>query len=118
MRIYTTRRLCAALMEKYDIDSKYGLAKLLDVNKKSVSNWVNEGRSMNEVQAKKAADLLELDYEFVLICIQMERSKKNPDVARAWHRIADSWDASHVATFTLAFVGTYLTLPLPSGVIC
>jgi plasmid maintenance system antidote protein VapI len=118
MRIYTTRRLVAALMEKYDIESKYALAKLMGASQKAVRNWIDEGRTMDETHAAKAAELLGLDYEFVLICIQMERSKKNPDVARAWHRIADSWDASHVATFTLAFVGTYLVLPLPSGVIC
>lgn len=108
MRLYTTRRLVAALMSKYDLESKYALAKLMGVTQKAVSNWVNDGRSMNEIQAKKAADLLGLDYEFVLICLQYERSAKNPAAARAWSKVADLWDASKVAVFgilTLPFFG-------------
>ena len=111
MRIFTTRRVCAALMEKYDIDTKYGLAKLMDVNKNSVSNWLDHGRSMNERQAKKAADLLGIEYESILIGIQFERNAKNSAAARAWQKIAENWDASHFAAFALSALVINSTLP-------
>lgn len=105
MRAYTTRRIVAALMNRYDIDTKYGLAKLMGVSHKTVRNWVDEGRTMDETHAEKAAQLLDLDFEFLLICIQMERASKNPTLARAWSKVADLWDASKVAVLGL------LTLP-------
>lgn len=117
MRIYTTRRLVAALMEKYDIESKYAVAQLMGASQKAVRNWIDEGRTMDDQHAEKAAQLLGLDYEYVLICMQMERSKNNPVTVRAWQKIAESWDASHVAGFVLSFMATYAAIPAPSLVI-
>ena len=57
MRLLTTRRIVAALMDRYDIETKYGLAKLLSVSHKTARNWVDEGRTMDDNQAKKAAEL-------------------------------------------------------------
>jgi len=103
MHIYTTRRIVAALMHRFDIETKYGLAKLIGVSHKTVRSWVDEGRTMDESNAQKAAELLGLDYEFLLICIQMERANKNPELARAWSKVASLWDSSKVAAFGLLF---------------
>jgi len=117
MRIYTTRRLVAALMEKYDIESKYAVAQLMGASQKAVRNWIDHGRTMDDQHAEKAAELLDLDFEYVLICMQMERSKSKPATARAWQKIAESWDASHVAGFVVAFIATYSAFPAPLTVL-
>tara|TARA_Y100000052_G_C2908875_1_gene61254 strand:- start:254 stop:670 length:417 start_codon:yes stop_codon:yes gene_type:complete len=116
MRLLTTRRIVAALMDRYDIETKYGLAKLLSVSHKTARNWVDEGRTMDDNQAKKAAELLDLDYEYVLICLQLERSKKNPAAMRAWKKIADLWDGSKVALvalITAPAIASFVGSPAP-----
>lgn len=99
--IYTTRRLIAAIMERYDIDTKYGLAKIMGVSCQSAANWVDHDTVFNDKSALKAADLLELDYEYILICMQLERCGKNPRARKAWQHIADTWSESKVAVITL-----------------
>ncbi len=117
MRRYTTRRLVAALMEEFDIESKYGVAKILGVSHKTVRNWVDDGKTMNEQQAKKAASLLGIDYEYVLICIQIERSKKNPVAARAWAHVAEIYDSAKVAVFALLSIPLIAGMPTPFGLV-
>lgn len=71
---------------------------------------------MDDNQAKKAAELLDLDYEYVLICLQLERSKKNPAAMRAWKKIADLWDGSKVALvalITAPAIASFVGSPAP-----
>tara|TARA_B110000008_G_scaffold211558_1_gene210461 strand:+ start:483 stop:836 length:354 start_codon:yes stop_codon:yes gene_type:complete len=90
--IYNTRKLIAALMNKYEIESKYGIAKLMNVSQRTAANWIDRGTTFDNASAKKAADLLSLDFEFILICMEAERAKKNPATAAAWEHIAEVWN--------------------------
>ncbi len=100
--IYTTKKLISELQAKHQIKSKYALAKLMKVSQPTVANWIDNGITFNDKNAYRAAELLDLDYEYVLICMQIERSQANPRSARAWHKIASLWDSSKAAVFVLA----------------
>lgn len=101
--IYNTRRLIAALMDQYNIESKYGISKLMSVSQRTVANWVDRGTTFDDESAQKAADLLNLEYEYILICMEAERAKKNPATALAWTHVAEVWNKSKPMAISAAF---------------
>lgn len=57
------------------IKSDYGIAKLLRIDRSTMSTIVNKKGFLGVKSAVKIADELKIDPEFVYICAQFERSK-------------------------------------------
>lgn len=92
--IHTSKTLVLDLMDKYQISSMYGIAKLMGKSQQTVANWVKKGSTLDNESARIAADLLDLDFEYVLICMEAERAKRNPVTALAWVHVAEAWNKS------------------------
>jgi hypothetical protein len=116
--IHTSKSVVSDLMEKYKISTFYGIGKLMDKNPQTVANWVNRGSTLDNDSARIAAQLLCLDFEYLLICMEAERAKKNPLTAGAWQQVAQAWNDSKMSGIsTLSAIFTlYLLIP-DSGLI-
>jgi hypothetical protein len=90
-------------MDKHQISSMYGIAKLMGKNPQTVANWLNKGITLDNDSARIAADLLGLDFEYVLICMEAERAKKNPATALAWVHVAEAWNKSKPMMISAVF---------------
>lgn len=101
--IHTSKTLVSNLMEKHQIYSMYGIAKLMGKNPQTVANWLNKGITLDNDSARVAAQLLDLDFEYVLICMEAERAKKNPATALAWAHIAEVWNKSKPMAISAVF---------------
>lgn len=73
--------------------SDYRLAKLLDISKQTVSNWVNHGAIMKDETGLKAAKMLGLGPDLVLAGLAVERAKNTP-AYKNWKRIYKAMEAS------------------------
>lgn len=113
--VYTTRRLIAALMNKYDIETKYALAKLIGASQRSAANWVDHGTTFDDKTAYKVAQLLDIDYEYVLICMNLERAAANPRARKAWQHVAETWNQAKVAVITIVSTPLFVSIFTVSG---
>ena len=113
--IYNTRKLIAALMNQYNIESKYGVSKLMGVSQRTVANWIDRGTTFDNESAKKAASLLNLEYEYILICMEAERAKKDPVTALAWQHVAEVWSKSKPMAISAAFAVFSVCVFYPSS---
>jgi hypothetical protein len=111
--ICTSKSVVNDIMTAYGLSTFYGVGKLMEKNPQTVANWVNRGSTLDNESSRIAADLLNIDYEYLLICMEAERAKKNPATARAWEHIAHAWNAGKVASATTccAVFSIYLLIP-------
>lgn len=80
--------------------SDYKLAQLLGVVSSAVKNY-RQGRSHpDERVCKKIAELIGADTDYVVVCIQAERSK-NDEVKSVWMSIAKRLETASPAVFLL-----------------
>ena len=91
--IFTTKKLVNSLKKHYGNCTNYALAKNLGVSKGAVLNWDGKGTSMNDDIALKAAQILGLNPEKVLIDLQVERTKGS-DSAALWQHISKQFSAA------------------------
>jgi transcriptional regulator with XRE-family HTH domain len=92
--IPTSKTLILELMDKHQLPSMYAVAKLMGRSPQTVANWMQKGSTLDNESARIAANLLNLDFEYVLICMEAERAKKNPVTALAWVHVAEAWNKS------------------------
>lgn len=70
------------------IKSDYGVAKLLQVNRSTMSSLVNRKSFLGIKSTKRIADQLQIDPEYIYICAQFERSKSE-DERKLWLDLYD-----------------------------
>lgn len=68
--------------------SKYAASKVLGITPQRVDNWYHRGQVMSDEIALKAASELELPHEYVLACLQAERTNGKPSHG-FWVKIAE-----------------------------
>ena len=112
---YTTKQLVLRLMSEYNIKSKYGVAKLLKSHQSSVANWLDHGTTFDDKTAYKVAQLLDIDYEYLLICMNLERAAASPRARKAWQHVADTWNQTKVAALALVSAPLFVALSSTSG---
>lgn len=101
--ISTSKTLILELMDKHQLPSMYAVAKLMGRSPQTVANWMQKGSTLDNDSARIAADLLDLDFEYVLICMEAERAKKNPTTALAWVHVAEAWNKSKPVAISAVF---------------
>ena len=73
---------------KYDIQSDYGLAKILKVTRNAISAHKHKrSKHFSEETAYKIAELLDLDPAYVMSCLAAERAK-DVRVRETWQRVS------------------------------
>lgn len=116
--IDTSKTLISKLMDKYSLPSMYAVAKLMDKSPQTVANWVKKDTTLDDESARVLAELLEIDYEYVLICMKAERASGNPSVARAWTHVAEAWNKAKPAMISASMaLFSIAILPFQSGLI-
>lgn len=105
----TTIEFLNAVKRAYGLTSDYQLAKKLGVSRQMVSEYMAGKRTLGEETAVKVAELLELDWAYVVACVQAERSK-GTDSRRAWAARAKKLAP---ATALLVLAGCSLLLGTP-----
>lgn len=83
----TTNRTLDLLAKKHGITSDYGLGKLLEVSRNTISNYRHERSSFSDSTAIKAAELLGDDPGELMAQLQAERADSE-ETAAMWKRIA------------------------------
>lgn len=83
----TTHDFLNAVAMKHGGASDYRLAKILSVNKSSISALRNGKSFLGDDTAIKVAVELGLEAGYVLACIHAERAKA-PELRTAWERVA------------------------------
>lgn len=64
-----------SLKQHHNIKSDYAISKLLGVKPQTVSQWQHKMNGIGDKTAERIAELLELPYEYVLLCVMAERTK-------------------------------------------
>lgn len=82
-----TRNYCLLIIEKYDLNGAYALAKLMGCTTQAASNWLKGKTAFSEQHAKKAAELLELDEKIVMMDRDAETAP-TPEVKKVYQDIA------------------------------
>lgn len=113
--IHTSKTLIVDLMEKHQITSMYAVHKLMGKSQSTVANWLHKGTTLDNDSARIAADLLDLDFEYVLICMEAERAKKNPVTALAWVHVAEAWNKSKPMMINAVFALFSVAILSPSS---
>lgn len=89
MEIKTTLQFVDELKRRYGIGSDYGIAKLLNISKNSLSLYRNGKSHFSDEVAIKVAELLDLDAGYVMACMAYERAR-SPLVKSKWEKAATS----------------------------
>lgn len=113
--ISTSKTLILELMDKHQLPSMYAVAKLMGRSPQTVANWMQKGSTLDNDSARIAADLLNLDFEYVLICMEAERAKKNPVTAMAWAHVAEVWNKSKPLAISAAFAVISVVVSFPTS---
>lgn len=87
------------------------VGRLLGVTRSAVSFVKNRGGAFEEDTALRAADLLEIPHEDVLLWNRIERAKR-PEARRAWENIAKALGSTFTAL--LFFFMSLVTAPQPA----
>jgi len=103
----TTLGFIADIKARYNIESDYAAAKLLEVSKMTVSSYRNGKSLFSDEIALKVADLLDLDPAYVVASIHAER-EKNLEVKKVWSKLAEKLS---VVAGVLIVVSVALLLP-------
>lgn len=72
-------------------DSHYALAKALGVTREGARCWYSRQTVMDDEVGMRAAELLNLDPESVILWLQVERAEKkgNDKLSQHWRHIAE-----------------------------
>ena len=94
----TTRDIALRLKSVTDTGSDYAAAKLLGVTRQAFSRYVNGGNTMSDEVGLNAAEILQIEADYVLACLSAERAQGTP-TARLWAHLAqrltpETWRAT------------------------
>ncbi len=91
METITTLALAEGVKSLIPRHTYYSLAKALDVKTETARCWFVRGTTMDDTTAIKAAEMLGLDPETVLLWLQVERVEKkgNDILSQHWRHIAE-----------------------------
>lgn len=81
-----------AIQKKKSINSDYGLAKVLNITRQTVSRYRAGLGQFDDEVALRVADILEINAGCVLIDMHAERSK-NSDVRSVWEMVSAGFPA-------------------------
>ncbi len=92
----TTMKLVRLVQQQYEAEkgtpcTEYRAAKEIEVSRGVLSNWKMRGSVMCAKTALFVASYCKLDPDYVLICLQAERTKGTAEGER-WHRLAKHFD--------------------------
>lgn len=86
-------------------DSDYQAAKQLGVTHGAVSQWRNRKTGMSEDAGLAAANFLQIEPEYVIACILMERAKTD-ETRTFWRQLAERI-AARSSVATVAFLAVF-----------
>lgn len=112
MKLETTAELLERVRAKYGV-SWWKLSQVLHTSESTVNNWKRGRSTLSSDYALKIAQILEEAPEYVLACVEAERTQ-SPAVLKVWQRIAMKFRA-HAASILLAALALIgLSAPAPS----
>lgn len=82
----TTIEFLDAVKAAHGLTSDYQLAQLLGIERQAISHY-RAGRTLGDETAIRVAELLEVDWAYVVACIHAERAKAG-DAKKLWARLA------------------------------
>jgi transcriptional regulator with XRE-family HTH domain len=101
--MHTTTSLIDAIAKKLQCNDSE-VSRQLGMTRSGISHARSRGSVFDEDSAKKAAEILGLPVDEVLLDIQVERAaQKNPELRRIWERIAKKYKTI-AATMTVLVV--------------
>lgn len=66
--------------------TKYAAARRLGVLHQTLANWIVRGSVMRDETGLKAAEILDIDPDYILACLAAERAKDSP-AFKTWAHI-------------------------------
>jgi len=83
------------LRSEYQLDSDYQLAHKLECSKSAIYNLRSGRHFLGDMLCFKISDLLELDTNYVLACVNFERSvyRNKRDDALFWERLINKYSS-------------------------
>lgn len=81
----TTLEIVDLLRPHSETGTKYSVAKLLGIRTQVIDKWEFRGDAMNDQVGLKAAEILDIDADYVLACLAAERAKNSPAFATWAH---------------------------------
>lgn len=84
--MHTTIELMDALRVRYGLTSDYQLAHFLGVERQAVSHY-RTGRTLGDDTAIKVAELLGMDWAYVIACVHAERAQRD-ETKNLWAGLA------------------------------
>ena len=103
--MHTTQSLIDLFEKSNENCTDYRAAKLLEIDKSTISEWRRKGSVMKDETGLKIAETLGLEPDYVLACLAAERAKDS-QTRVIWEGIANRLH-SVAATFLLAVFVTY-----------
>ncbi len=91
-----------AIKSRYNLPSDYAVHKLLNVTHQQIANYRKGKSLMGDEAALKAAELLELEPDYLLACLHAERSS-DAEVSKVWAGLAEKLKKTSATTAALAF---------------
>lgn len=83
----TTNGFLDAVKLLKNIESDYGLSKIMEVKPQAVSKWRHGGGFFDDAVCERVANLLNLPTGYVLACVHAERAKTD-SLRLAWQQAA------------------------------
>lgn len=109
-----TLDLLTALKAAHGAASDYRIAKILGIKQQTISNWKSGRSTMSDEVGIRAAELLGLDPDLVLVDLHIEREQGNV-ASPVWQSIRDRLEMA-VAPAVVGLVGyaggAFFGLPL------
>lgn len=92
--MYTSKKLLNELKKELKKNEQsytiYGIAKRLEVARPTIDRWA-QGRTMDDENAIKIAEFLNIDPAYVIACIHAERAKGSDSYA-TWEKILEKFE--------------------------
>lgn len=98
----TTAELIDRIKDHHKLPSDGAVARLLGITTSSISAHRQLKGSFDDATAIKVADLLGLEYQYVLACAHAQGAKR-PEVRTVWERIARGASAAVIALILWGF---------------
>lgn len=88
----TTSNLCDLLRQHFGNCTDYKLAQHLKISRTTVGHWVKNRSVMDEENGLKAAKILDIQPEYILLSLQAERARRDQhdEIFSIYNSLADS----------------------------
>lgn len=97
-----TNEILDAIKARYNLPSDYAVHKLLGVTHQQIGNYRKGKSLMGDDAALKAAELLDLEPDYLFACLHAERAGDS-EVSKVWSSLADKLKKTSATTAALAF---------------